>query len=249
MSVTVNNSQSKDTKMDTIETSEPVGAVDIPATPDTSTNDTQPVETSEGSAPAKEEAGTASETLLAGKYKSAEELEKAYTELQSKFGEVGQKAELANLLEKQTGMNAQEIKDYIARQEQAQLEQMIQDNPGGYALQEIQGLKAQLALKEEEAALGDFITKNPEYAPFRDKILNLGLNLERDKSYEEIATEYFGQARAQGQQDAYRKIDTKMTTQTSGSQSAEPARKVSAEDLKNMSTTEMEAYLPKAESR
>jgi hypothetical protein len=232
--------------MDTIE-QEPVGEAEFTPSPDTSTDNTQPEETSEESTANEGEAGEAEVTLLAGKYKTPEELEKAYSELQGKLGEQSQKAELANILEKQTGMNAQQIRDYLSQQEQAQLEQRIKEDPSGYALQEVQTLKAQLALKEEQAELDGFLASNPEYAPFKDKILNLGLNLERDKSYADIANEYFGQARAQGQQDAYKKIETKTQSQTTGVKSA-PNRTLTDEDFKNMSVAEMEAILPHADT-
>lgn len=230
--------------MDTIENNEPSGVADITTAADTSTNDTQPVETTEESTTNVEEAGNAEAPMYAGKYKSPEDLEKAYVSLQSKFGEVGQKAELANLLEQQTGMTAQEIKAYIAQQEQAQLEQQIQADPAGYALQEVYNLKSQLALKEEETQLNTFLQENPEYAPFKDKIFNLGLNLHKDMSYADIANEYFGQARAQGQQDAYKRIDTKLTTQASGVSTGQPKRQLTTEDLKNLSSKELEAILP-----
>ena len=233
--------------MDTIEQNEPVVVEDVATPMDTSVNDTQPVETGEEYVTEPAETGTVEPTLLAGKYKSPEELEKAYTELQSKMGEVGQKAELTNMLEKKYGMNAQQIKEYINQQEQAQLEQRIQEDPSGYALEEIQGLKAQLALKEEQAQLDSFITSNPEYAPFKDKILNLGLNLERDKSYQDIANEYFGQARAQGQQDAYKRIDTKQMTQATSASQAAPKPRLTDEDMAKMTVAEMEAVLPWAD--
>jgi hypothetical protein len=232
--------------MDTFEQNEPSGEAEFTPSPDTSVNETQPEETGEV-ATETEESGEAEVALLAGKYKTPEELEKAYGELQSKIGEQSQKAELANILEQQTGMNAQQIRDYLKQQEQAQLEQRIQNDPSGYALQEIQGLKAQLALKEEQAQLDGFINKNPEFAPFKDKILNLGLNLEKEKSYADIATEYFGQARAQGQQDAYRKIENKTQSQTTGVKSA-PNRTLTEDDFKNMSVAEMEAILPHADT-
>jgi len=166
-----------------------------------------------------EEAGNA-EPLLAGKYKTVEELEKAYGEIQKTTGQLSQKAELANMLERSTGMNAQQISEYILQQEIAQQQQQYQENPVPYLAQELQGMKAQLALKDEQAKLDTFISTNPEYEPFKDKILNLGLNLEKNKDYSDIAREYFGQAIAHGQQSAYKKIDTKVMTQATGASQA-----------------------------
>lgn len=231
--------------MDTIEQA-PAGVEDITPSEDTATDNAQPVETGEATGAETEETGEA-ETLLAGKYKTVEELEKAYGEIQKTTGQLSQKAELANMLERTTGMNAQQIADYIKEQEQAQLNQAMQDNPGGYAIQKVQQLEAQLALKEEQAKLNDFISKNPGYEPFKDKILNLGLNLERNKDYSDIASEYFGQAIAHGQQSAYKKIEQKQMTQATGQSKVSPREKLTLEDMDNMSAQELEAILPHAD--
>ena len=137
---------------------EPVGVEDITPSPDTSTDIAQPEETGEASAVEPEESGEAS--LLAGKYKTPQELEKAYTELQSKLGEQGQKAELVNQLEKTTGMSHQQIKDYLANQEYAQYQQQVQGNPGLAAYQEVQQLKGQIALQKEEQELNKLDRKS-----------------------------------------------------------------------------------------
>lgn len=236
--------------MDTIEQNvEPVGEAGATASPDTSTNDTQPAESTDSVSDGEVvEAGEAPE-LLAGKYKSPQELEKAYKALEGKLGEVGQKAELANLLEKQTGMTHQQIKDYIANQERQQMEQQIRENPGMAAFQEVQSLKGQLALQQEEKELDSFLQseEGKAYAPFKDKIFKLGLNLEKDKSYEDIAKEYFGQSRAQGQQDAYRKIEQKQTTQATGASQAAPKSRLTPEEMDKMTAAELEAILPHAD--
>ncbi len=232
---------------------EPVEGEGATSPADTSTDVTRPAESAEpvSDGTEAEEAGEAS-TLLAGKYKSPEELEKAYTELQSKLGEVGQKAEIANLLEKSTGMNAQQIKDYLAQQEYAKYEQeqqQVQANPGLAAYQEVQQLKSQIALQREEQELNSFLSseEGKPYTEFKDKILKLGLNLEKDKSYADIAKEYFGQARAQGQQDAYKKIDTKQMTRTTSASQAAPKSSLTEEDMDKMTATELEQVLPWAD--
>lgn len=208
--------------MDTINETEPVGGQDVSSSQDTSSVDTQPTESEEVVDGNQSEEVEEAPELLAGKYKTQEELIKAHQELEHKLGENSQKAELANLLEKQTGMNAAQIKDYLAQQQYAQYEAQVQGNPGLAAYQEVQSLKSQLALQSEEKELDKFLNSDEgkPYADFKDKILNLGLNLEKDKTYSEIAKEYFGQSRAQGQQDAYKKIDKKIMTQATGAKSA-----------------------------
>jgi len=235
--------------MDTNETNEPVGSDDVTSSPDTSNDIAQPAETEEvvdGEQSA--EAGEASE-LLAGKYKSPQELEKAYKELESKLGESGQKASLVNKLEETTGMSAQQIANYLTQQEQAQQEQAIRENPGMAAFQEVQSLKNQLALQAEEKELDKFLgsEEGKSYAQHRDKIFKLGLNLEKDKSYAEIAKEYFGEARAIGQQDAYKRIENKKQTQTTGMSQIPPKGKVTEDDMRNLSSKELEQILPWAD--
>ena len=230
--------------MDNIETNEPEGGQDVSSSQDTSTDNAQTTETEESVDDAQsEEVEQAS--LLAGKFKSPEELAKAYKELESKLGEQGQKAELANLIEQRTGMTHQQIKEMLAQQEQQRMEEAVRENPGLAAFQEVQSLKSQLALQAEEKELDSFLNseEGKPYASFRDKILNLGLKLETGKTYDEIAREYFGNARAQGQQDAYKKIETKQMTQSSGVKSA-PSSKITLEEMRNMSASQLAQILP-----
>ena len=236
--------------MDTIEqTIEPVEGEGATSPADTSTNDTQTAESidsvSDGNV---EDAGEAS-TLLAGKYKSPEELEKAYQELQGKLGESSQKAEIANLLEKSTGMNAQQIKDYLAQQQYAQQVAQYQDNPVPYLANEVQTLKQQIALQKEEQGLDKFLSseEGKPYQNFKDKIFK-AKQLEPGKDYGDIAREWFGTARAQGQQDAYKKIDTKVMTQTTSASQAAPKGRITEEDMEKMSAAELEAILPHADT-
>ena len=235
--------------MDTIENETPVGSDGATPSPDTDSNDTQPIESTDSFSEGNVDEVGEAPTLLAGKYKSTQELEKAYNELQGKLGEQGRKAELANLLEQQTGMNAEQIRDYITQQQTLQYQQQVQDNPGMAAFQEVQNLKQQLALQAEQKELDSFLNseEGKPYQGFKDKILNLGLNLERGKSYGDIARDYFGQAIAQGQQSAYKKIDSKVMTQATGASQSPPKGKISLDDMKNLSTKEMESILPWAD--
>jgi hypothetical protein len=235
--------------MDTI-TNEPAGVNDVVTSEDTSVNDTQPVETGEVNVTEPAEAGEAP-TLLAGKYNSPQELEKAYNELQGKLGEQGQKAELVNLLERQTGMNANQIKEALAAQQQAQYQQQVQENPGLAAFQEVQSLKSQLALQNEEKVLNDFLSseEGKPYADYKDDILEFGLLPKYQSTpFADIAREKFGKAIAQGQQSAYRKIESKVMTQATGVSQSTPKGKITPEEMDKMSVAELEAILPHADT-
>lgn len=235
--------------MDTIENNAgPVGEAGATVSPDTLAEvDTQTVApeaaVSDGGS---DQAPEASEPLLAGKYKSPEELENAYKELEGKLGSLGQKAAVADLIQEKYGMTPEQLRQTIEAEEQARLDQELQTNPAGFALREVQTLKQQLALKEVESELDAYLRENPESAANRDKILKLALGDERDKSFADIDREWFGATRAQGQQDAYKKIEVKQKTQATGTTSV-PKRQFSADDFKNMSVAEMEALLPHAD--
>lgn len=235
--------------MDTIEEPmEPAGSDDVTSSPDTSLADTQPSETSGNVDGGTEGDGVASEApKYAGKYKTPEELEKGYLEAQKKISEVGQKASVADLIQEKYGITADEFRRRIEAEEQARQEEEYRTNPAGAALREAQAVKQELALMKEEKELDSFLSKNPEYAPVRDKILKLAFTSEQDKPYEEIAREWFGETRALGQQDAYKKIDAKVRTQATGTQSA-PSRRLTDADFENMTAAEMEAVLPHADT-
>lgn len=232
--------------MDTIETAEPIGAEGATSSQDTSVVDAQTVESEDGSAPDSSETVDA-EKLYAGKYKSAEELEKAYLEAQSLVGKASQKANLVNQLEETTGLSSEQIADYISRQKQERVQQQVQANPGMYAYQELQELKQQMALKEEERTLDSFLS-SPEgqaYKTHRDKIFEAAMYLPsyQGKSYPEIASELFGAARAQGQKDAYQKIEGKIQSRPTGVSQASPKHKPTVEEMMSMSSEELRNIL------
>lgn len=235
--------------MDTIENNvSPAGSDDVTSSPDTPAEvDTQPVEPSESvDGGTGEEAGVG-EKLLAGKYKSLEELEKAYIESQRLTGNLSKKAEIANMIEQNFGITPDQFKTLMDEQRQQQQEQMYRENPGAYTLQKMQELEAKLAEKEERGKLDAFISQNPEYADFKEDIYDFGLMPKyQEMSFDDIAREKFGRAIANGQQSAYKKIATKQNTQATGVTST-PRRQMSEEDLRNMSSAELEAMLPHAD--
>ena len=187
------------------------------------------------------------------KGKAPEDIWKSYTELEKMKGNLSQKAEVANLIEQQFGLTPEQFKQVIAQQQAQAEQQRMQEDPAGYALSRVETLEQQLALKEEEAKLNSFIANNPEYAPHREKLQKLaltqgiGFDANGEKSYEELANEWIGEAIASGQTDAYKKIEVKKNSQTSPVTST-PKRQISEEDFKNMSVAEMEALLPHADT-
>lgn len=245
--------------MDNLENTDPVEAADVTAAQGESDAETQPAETTEE---ATNEAETEGEAVASNpwdndpkfKGKTPEDIYNAYQESQKAIGANSQKAEIANIIQEKYGLTPEQFKAQIEQQDQQVRQSRYKDNPLAPVLDEVSELKQivqrqeqEKALANEERELDKFIETNPEYKSVRDKILKLGLNLETDKSYEDIARDYFGESRAQGQTDAYKKIETKKMTQATGVQSA-PNRKFTAEELDKMSSAELEAILPHADT-
>jgi hypothetical protein len=207
----------------------PVEADGATSAPDTANNvDTQPSQTEAGVSDTQSESEVkASEPLLAGKYKSPQELEKAYMEAQKKISEYGQKATVADLLQEKYGVTPEQLKERIAQQEAEQQRQYYANNPLAPVLDEVSQLRQvverqeqEKALANEERQLDEFLKENPDYASHREKLKTLALTKgigwdeSGEKSYEDLAREWIGEIRAQGQNDAYQKIETKKLTQT-----------------------------------
>ena len=243
--------------MDTIETTaEPVGSDGATSSPDTSAQvDTQTAEPSEVvSANEEEEAGKAPE-LLAGKYKSQEELVTAYKELEGKLGTLGQKASVADLIQEKYGLTPDQLRNTIEQQEAEAQRQRYAGNPLAPVLDEVQSLRQIVERQEAEKAemavnneIDGFLQKNEVYAPVKEQLKRLaltegiGYGPNGERPIEEIANEYFGKAIASGQQGAYKKIEVKKNTQTTGVVST-PKKGITIDDMKNMSAAEMRAVL------
>lgn len=239
--------------MDTINEEAPQEASDVTAASGHAEPDTQTVETSEtfdGGNGAE-----AGEALLAGKYKSQEELIKGYTELEGKLGELGQKAKVADVLQQKYGLNAEQLQAQIEQIDYHEKLQRYADNPLAPVLDEVAELRSivqqqaqEKALNATKAEVNDFIKSNPAFEAHKEQILKLtltpGIGYDPQTGSEtpisDIANDYFGTARAQGQQDAYNKIETKQMTQATDTRST-PRKQFTADDLKSMSSAEIEA--------
>lgn len=247
--------------MDTIENSEPVGGEGATSSQDTSEQvDTQPEETAEVvSANETGESGEAPKKL-AGKYDSPEDLEHAYKELEGKLGTLGQRAQVADLFEEKYGLTPEQLRQVVEQQELENQRQRYADNPLAPVLDEVASLRQMVQQQEIEKAniaveqeIDGFLKDNSVYAPFKDQIKNLaltegiGFDANGERPIEEIANEYFGKAIAQGQNDAYKKIEVKKNTQATGVVST-PNKGITLDDMRNMTAAELEAVLSRPTS-
>ncbi len=247
--------------MDTSETNaEPVGEAGATASPDTSAQVTTQTDAPTESVSDGTEGQVSGEApLLAGKYKSQEELVKAYTELEGKLGSLGQKAAVADLIQQKFNVTPEQLKAQIEQQELAEKRERYAQNPLAPVLDEVQELREWKQQQEQEKALmatqkevDSFIKANPGYEAHKDKLMKLtltpGIGFDPQTGQEtdisEIASEYFGAARAQGQQDAYKKIETKVSTQATGASRAPARGKPTLEELRSMTYEERLAVLP-----
>lgn len=250
--------------MDNIENTSPSGEADVTASQgQLDATDTQPVETAEvvdGNEPV--ESGQASnpwDNDPKFKGKSSEDIYKAYKESEKLSGQLSQKAQVANLIQEKYGVTPEQLKSQIEQQELQQRQQYYAENPLAPLIDEvsqqrnyIEQMQAKEARASEENKLESFLKENPDYQTNRDQLLDLALNhpkyLNDDSiGYDQIANEWFGKTRAQGQQDAYKKIESKQNTQVTGVKS-EPNRKFTQEDMDKMSASELEKILPWADT-
>lgn len=249
--------------MDNTENVTPVGGEGATSSQDNATVSTQPVETatpvSDGQ-PA--EAGQASlpwDNDPRFKGKAPEDIYKAYTEIEKLNGQLSQKAQLANRISEEYGATPEQVLSQIEQQKLAEKQAYYRENPLAPVLDEVSQLRAIVQQQEREKAeaattaeIDKFLKENPGYEAHKDKINKLawipGIGYDpktgEDKPIADIALEYFGAARAQGQQDAYRKIETKQVTQATSVSQAPPKGKPTLEELRNMSYAERIAVLP-----
>jgi hypothetical protein len=254
--------------MDNIENSEPVGEEGATPSPDNSANDTQTAEVSQETpegvsdvpvAEGETEAVKASnpwDTDPRFKGKTPDEMFKIVQEADRYKGTLGRKAKIADLIEQKYGVTPEQLEAQIEQQEYQKRQALYANNPLAPIVDEVQQLKQKVAQQEQEKALSlqekeldKFLKDNPDYVGSRDKILKLaltpgiGFNPEtgEETSFEDLAKEWIGTVRAEGQQDAYKKIDVKKQTQQTQPSSA-PSRKISQEDLEKMPIEDLRAY-------
>ncbi len=242
--------------MDNIEQA-PQGEADVTASSGQSDEvDTQPVETEakvepvdggEAEAPAETGQSAPWEADPKFKGKTPEDVYKAYKEVEKLSGQLSQKARLANLIEQQYGVTPDKLEKIVTQQAEQERNQLYQTNPIAPVMDKVTQLENKLALQETEKELDNFLKESPEYEKFRDKILNLGLSVHQNESFENIAKDYFGEAIAQGQQSAYKKIDTKRMTQATSASQATPKSGLTEADMDKMTAAELEQVLPWAD--
>lgn len=241
--------------MDNIETTEPTGVEDVTPSLDNSATDTQPTNTETVATESAEE-GIASnpwDNDPRFKGKTSEDIFKAYREIEKSNGQLSQKAQIANLLEEKYGVTPDQLKAQIEQQELQQKQELYANNPLAPLMDEVSELKAYKQAQEAEKALAgvnkeldSFIKENPGYEAHRDKILKLALTpgigydpqLGSETAISDIANEWIGSIRAQGQQDAATKIEAKILNKPTGASKSDQKQKVGYEALKDLPLSE-----------
>ena len=256
--------------MDNIEqSSSPSGEADVTASQgQLDATDTQTEETSQPvDGGVEAESGQASnpwDNDPKFKGKAPEDIYKAYKESEKLSGQLSQKAQIANLIEEKYGVTPEQLKAQIENLEAEKKQQYYANNPLAPVLDEVNQLKQIVQRQEQEKALAgvekeidSYIKENPAYSAQRDKIMklaltpNIGFNpaTGEEVPIAELAREWIGEIRAQGQQDAYNKIENKIQTQTTGLSKGGPKPKITLEEMQKMSVEELRQILPHAEPR
>lgn len=249
--------------MDNTENVTPVGGEGATSSQDNATVSTQPVETatpvSDGQPAEAGQASTPWDNDPRFKGKSPEDIYKAYTESEKVIGQLSQKAQLANKLSEKYGVSPEQVLSQIEQQELQEKQAYYANNPLAPVLDEVNQLKAIIQQNEQEKAqnavkadLDKFLKASPGFEAHKDKLLKLattpGIGFDPktgdEVPFEDLANEYFGAARAQGQQDAYRKIETKQMTQATSVSQAPSKGKPTLEELRSMTYAERIAVLP-----
>lgn len=249
--------------MDNTENVTPVGGEGATSSQENETVSTQPVETatpvSDGQPAEAGQAPTPWDNDPRFKGKAPEDIYKAYTESEKVIGQLSQKAQLANKLSEKYGVSPEQVLSQIEQQELKEKQEYYANNPLAPVLDEVNQLKAivqqnaqEKAMNDTKAELNDFLKTNPGFEAHKDKLMKLaitpGIGFDPktgdEVPFADLANEYFGAARAQGQQDAYRKIETKQTTQATSVSQAPPKGKPTLEELRSMTYAERLAVLP-----
>ena len=164
---------------------------------------------------------TAEEKLYAGKYKTVEDMEKAYAELNSKFTNTSQeKAELAKILNEaflapEPAQQAKELDEYDAPEESNPLNQEI-DN-----LKRVQAVQNFVLLHPEAEA------STMQKVLSEDPLVNQIASHEAKLEYAYLRSQNMGQSKAiaeaekKGAQATQAKIAEKQTAQVESAQAAE----------------------------
>lgn len=242
--------------MDNISTEAPVGGEGATSSQENVNVDTQTAEptvaVSDGTV-AEAESTSPWDNDPKFKGKGPEDIYKAYQEAQKLTGQLSQKAQVANLIEQKYGLTPEALKAQIEQMEAKERQERYANNPLAPLADEVSELKAKIAQQEQEKAhnavkseLDSFLKDNQAFEPFKEKIYklaltpNIGFNPETGEEvpFETLAQEYFGAARAQGQEDAYKKIEKKQMTQVTTTSKGKANDKVGYEALKELPLSE-----------
>lgn len=237
-------------KEDNLETTVDSPAVEAaaPKVEEQSAQETQPDSPTVPSEDTKEEGVAPWESDPRFKGKEAKDIWKAYQEAQGLMTKTSQKAKIADLLEQKYGISPDKLTKIIEQREADDKQRQIAENPVAHLGEEVMNIKQQLALEKEQLELEKFIASDTgkQFDGVKEKIFRAAMTDPEyaEMSYEDIANDLYGGVIKNARQEAYQKIETKQSTQSTGVSRAE-AKEITLDDMKNMSSAELEAILPK----
>lgn len=229
---------------------DPAGAIDVDATSGQSneietqstdaTEESAPIDVQESESVAEMHPWDADDRF---KGKTPDQMYEIVREADKYKGQLSQKAKVADMLSQQFGLTPERMEEIAQQRAYDAQQQQIQADPISAVYNELQEVKTQLVIKEEDSKLNSFLAEQPQYADFREEIKNLGFTVDRDKTWAEIADKYFGRAIVKGQEAAYKQLNVKQNTQATSVSRGDINRSVTLDEMQNMSAAELEAIL------
>ena len=185
------------------------------------------------------------EKVYAGKFKSAEDLEKGYQELSSKLGKKGYAEQLGEKVVSATGYSVQDLEDAGYSPDQI-VDAVISYQDTGKK-QELPAKKQEMTQKVESSKLEklewkidvrDFVDKNPEAKEFQDELNDFhSMSQYRDLSPEELFNTKLSKFVKKGEQNVETRQSAKEKASMSLSPSSSPKSGDSDKALKSFKQT------------
>ena len=202
-----------------------------PSEPDVSPEGIPEEGETSSSAPDKDTA----ETLLAGKYKSPEELERAYKEAERKISELGEKAKKAELVDRVV----EKYKEFGYSEDEAlaEFDKIAEAQPDtGFDTDEdakLKKLEREILLTKREIEISKFISEKPEAKHFENELKELVAKYPRT-SVDDLYDRFLGKAFQVAKELSSKAREVKEETSSKTSSVKTGGRALTPEEIKKL---------------
>lgn len=203
---------------------------------------------------AGESSSTTAPELILGKFKSPDDLAKAYKELEQKQGEMSSYKNIAETLDKYAkakGTSVEEFKQRMAEElEQEEMKAAGIDNPVVYKMQkELQEMKQQQKVATFEGEFAQIVTQYPALAQTKESLRNLFMASSYGKTLGQIVSEVYAPVIESVEQQAVQRLGEKAAANALSPRIGDTAPVLNAQQLEELrlnarnSTADAAAYL------